>query len=302
MHPQRGTSEHPPPRSQRHGGGDALASEPGLDPGSPLAPVWRWRRVFPGHQRELAQLRRWLSALLPECPARDDVLSVTTELGSNALQHSASGQDGGWFAVEVTWRQSVVQVAVADCGGPAEPKVINDPDGERGRGLLLVHGTSLRTGWTGDRRGRLVWAQIALPDQAAAFAASSDDPYQASVREGEFVLARWFAGVPTWFGRSTLTWWAVAGPAGLVSAPTAQELAGLLHRLLDTPSPATSSGTEQARSINEQLAGPIHRQHGAEGRNLAHGRDRADTGSDGKRGYPACSRRLVMTPGLVEPA
>src|SRR6266699_1790045 len=158
MHPQRGTSEHPPPRSQRHGGGDALASEPGLDPGSPLAPVWRWRRVFPGHQRELAQLRRWLSALLPECPARDDVLSVTTELGSNALQNSASGQDGGWFAVEVTWRQSVVQVAVADCGGPAEPKVINDPDGERGRGLLLVHGTSLRTGWTGDRRGRLVWA------------------------------------------------------------------------------------------------------------------------------------------------
>jgi hypothetical protein len=32
-------------------------------------------------------------------------------------------------------------------------------------------------------------------------------------------------------GRSTLTWWAMAGSRGLVSAPSAPELAGLLHRL-----------------------------------------------------------------------
>ena len=65
-------------------------------------PPWRWRRLFPGHKRELSQMRRWLSALLPDCPARDDLLSIATELASNALQHTASGRDGGWFAVEIT--------------------------------------------------------------------------------------------------------------------------------------------------------------------------------------------------------
>ena len=79
---------------------------------SPLAPCSRWHRVLPGHQRELSHSRRWLSSPLPECPARDDVLSVATELGSNALEHTASGQYGGWFAVEFARHQSTVQVAV----------------------------------------------------------------------------------------------------------------------------------------------------------------------------------------------
>jgi len=114
-------------------------------PASPLAPDLRWRRVFPGHERELSDVRRWLSLLLPDCPARDSVLSVATELGSNAIQHTASGH-GGSFAVEITWHSSTVQVEVADSGSPAEPNVIDEPAGERGRGLLLVRGLSARPG------------------------------------------------------------------------------------------------------------------------------------------------------------
>jgi len=128
-------------------------------PTSPLAPDLCWRRVFPGHERELSNIRRWLSLLLPDCPARDNVLSVATELGSNAIQHTASGQ-GGSFTVEITWRPSTAQVAVTDFGSPAEPHVIDEPTGARGRGLLLVRGLSVRTGHTGDQRGRLVWAQV----------------------------------------------------------------------------------------------------------------------------------------------
>jgi hypothetical protein len=141
-----------------------------------LLPGLRWRRVFPGEERQLAALRRWLSSLLPACPARDDVLSVASELGSNAIQHTDSGRDGGWFAVEVTWHHSVVQVAVADCGGAAEPRVIEDPAGERGRGLLLVRGLSLRAGFTGDRRGRLAWAHFVWDNPAAAGHPPSRDP------------------------------------------------------------------------------------------------------------------------------
>jgi hypothetical protein len=123
----------------------------------------RWRRVFPGEHSQLPVLRRWLWSLLPDCPGRDDVVSVATELSTNAVLHTATGQ-GGWFAVEITWYGRVLRVAVADCGGASEPRLISDPDGEHGRGLALVQGLAVRTGALGDHHGRLVWADIAWDD------------------------------------------------------------------------------------------------------------------------------------------
>src|ERR1039457_164547 len=222
-------------------------------PGSGL----RWRRVFPGEERQLGVLRRWLASLLPDCPARDDVTSGATELGSNALVHTASGQ-GGWFTVEITWHKSAVRVAVADCGAPAGPRVIDNPEGEHGRGLLVVRELSARTGACGDERGRLVWADVPW-DAGDAEPASPQDRYEAAIRDGQgglasrFAggrragegggrgdgragLASRFAGVPAWFGRSTLQWWALAG-GELVAASSAQELASLLGGVLNHPPP-----------------------------------------------------------------
>jgi anti-sigma regulatory factor (Ser/Thr protein kinase) len=185
----------------------------------------RWRHVLPGQERHLGTLRRWLSALLPDCSGRSDVLSVATELGSNAIRHTASGR-GGWFAVEVTWHPAAVRVAVADSGSPAEPQVIDDITREHGRGLLLVRGLSIRMGVCGDHRGRLVWADIPWSGAAAA----PPDAYEAAIGDGQAALVRRFAEIPTWFGRSTLAWWALPGPGELVSAPSARELAALLYR------------------------------------------------------------------------
>ena len=181
---------------------------PGASP-APL-PGLRWRRVFPGEERQLGEVRRWLASLLPDCPARDDAASVATELGANAVRHTATGR-GGWFAVEVTWHRPVVRVAVADCGAPGGPRMIDKPAGEHGRGLLMVHGLSVRTGVCGDHRGRLVWADVPWGDAGAAEPASSQDPYEAAIHDGQADLSSRFVGVPTWFGRSTLLWWALAG-------------------------------------------------------------------------------------------
>jgi hypothetical protein len=173
-------------------------------PASPaLEPVLRLQRVFPGEERQLAALRRWLAALLPERPARGDVLSVATELGSNAIQHTQSGR-GGSFAVDVTWYGPVLRIAVADGGAPAGPRVVDDPEGEHGRGLLVVEGLSARTGVCGDHRGRLVWADVPWGDGSAATPASSQDPSEAVIGDGQAGLADRFAGVPAWSGRSTL--------------------------------------------------------------------------------------------------
>ena len=147
-------------------------------PAAATANALRWRQLFHGEERQLGVLRRWLASVLPECPARDDVISVATELGSNALRHTASGR-GGLFAVGVTWHESTVRVAVADCGSPTEPHVIEDPAAEHGRGLLLVLGLSVRTGVTGDHRGRVVWADIAWAGPNAPAPAPSHDPDEA---------------------------------------------------------------------------------------------------------------------------
>jgi serine/threonine-protein kinase RsbW len=185
--------------------------------------------VFPGEERELVRVRR-LASLLPESPARDDLATVATELCGNTIRHTASGR-GGWFAVEITWYGPVVRVAVADGGGPGEPRVIEDLSADSGRGLLLVRGLSVRTGVSGDQRGRLVWADVRWEGGDRAAAGAPGDPYEAAIRDGEAALARRFGGLPAWFGRSTLQWWALPDRGGLVSAPSAAELAALLYRL-----------------------------------------------------------------------
>ena len=153
---------------------------------SGLAPGSRWRRDFPGEESQLGVLRRWLASLLPPCAARDDVIAVANELGSNAIVHTLSGR-GGRFAVEVTWYGPLVRVAVADGGAPAGPRIIDDPAGEHGRGLLVVRELSARTGECGDERGRLVWADVPWGDAGAAEPASPQDRYEAAIRDGQAV-------------------------------------------------------------------------------------------------------------------
>jgi hypothetical protein len=120
--------------------------------------LWR-QRAFPGEECQLGMLRRWLAAELPECPARADVTCVATELGSNAIRHTASGQCG-LFVAGFTWLGAAVRVAVADGGAPSGPRVAKDKEGEQGRGLLVVRGLSARVGVCGGLQGRLVWADV----------------------------------------------------------------------------------------------------------------------------------------------
>ena len=225
--------------------------------GEPSAPVsgLRWRRVFPGEGSQLGVLRRWLESLLPERPERDDVACVANELATNAVVHTASGH-GGWFAVEITWHRAVVRVAVADCGAPGGPRMIDDPAGEHGRGLLVVRSLSGRTGVCGGHRGRLVWADVPWDDAGAAEPASPQDQYEAAIRDHQAGLASRFAGVPAWFGRSTLQWWALAA-GELVTAPSAEELASVLGDALDPPArwPLPTPGLSSAEVGAARVAG-----------------------------------------------
>jgi anti-sigma regulatory factor (Ser/Thr protein kinase) len=240
-------ADHAPrPKGKGKDGPGRLGSGPVVAPASAL----RWWQVFRGEASEVGAVRRWLASLLPECPARDDVISVATELASNAIMHTASGHHG-MFAVEVTWHRAMVRVAVADRGAPAEPRVVEDPDGEAGRGLLLVRGLSVRTGVEGDHQGRTLWAEVSWegPDADVVGAA------EAAIREGEQALARCFPGVLAWFGRSTREWWALTGTDRLVGAPTAARLADWLYRVPDAPSPTGTTGFHRPGRPRSPIAG-----------------------------------------------
>ena len=207
-------------------------------PGTPEA---RWRQVYRGEDAQIPVLRRWLAGLLPECGARDDVVTVAVELATNAVRHTASGQ-GGWFGVEVAWQRGAVRVMVADQGAPSSPRAVDggDPLSDSGRGLHLVRGLSIRTGVVGDRRGRLVWADVPWAGDFAAGPPGLPDGHEAAVRDGQDLLARRHSGIPVWFGRATLQWWAVVGCNGdrrLVAAGSPEELSRLLDTIQELNAP-----------------------------------------------------------------
>ena len=143
----------------------APAASQGSDLGTGTSvrdPFPRWRRVFPGRDDQVREVRRWLAGLLPGVPERDDVVVVAVELVTNAIRHTASGR-GGLVMVEVTWCGPVLRVAVADDGAADGPRLAAGTGGlaECGRGLHLVRALTGSTGVSGDHRGRLVWADIA---------------------------------------------------------------------------------------------------------------------------------------------
>src|SRR5260370_38718514 len=83
-----------------HEDGAPVSETAGRSTGAPRAtgtstPALRWRNVFPGDERQLGTLRRWLAELLPACPARDGVGTVAVELGADGVKFATGGGGGG---------------------------------------------------------------------------------------------------------------------------------------------------------------------------------------------------------------
>src|SRR6266498_189623 len=115
------------------------------------------------------------------------------------------------------------------------------PRGEHGRGLLIVRSLSCRLGVCGDERGRLVWAEVPWTGDGNGAPGLLPVGYEAAVRADEAALVQRFAGVPVWFGRSTLQWWAMLRPARgrrLLAARSAGERrGGRAHGARAAPAP-----------------------------------------------------------------
>ncbi len=91
---------------------------------------------------------------------------VVAELATNAVRHSRSGGERGWFGLEVTMAE-IAYVAVTDLGGGCVPTIRSEMPGceprEGGYGLLTVSKLALTMGLHGSSEdGFTVWADMDL--------------------------------------------------------------------------------------------------------------------------------------------
>lgn len=134
-------------------------------------PVLAQRR-FAGQAPAVGQARRFVAGVLgDDWPGLDEVLVLVSEVASNAVKHSASG-DGGTFEIAVSAEGDSVRVEVADQGGGSEPKVTDENTCTDvltgGRGLRIVDMLAAKWGHAGDELGRVVWFEYVEADEYAA--------------------------------------------------------------------------------------------------------------------------------------
>src|SRR4051794_9493310 len=79
-----------------------------------------WGLVCPGTPQEVSRIRRWVRDILRGNPHQDDAALIVTELGANALRHTASGTYGGTVYVSLSLTDQSVTITVIDSGGGTE--------------------------------------------------------------------------------------------------------------------------------------------------------------------------------------
>ena len=161
-----------------------------------------WSRTFRGIPASVPEARRFVAELLPGCPAREVLTMCVSELATNAIAHTDSG-NGGVFIVEVDLpHPGTARLAVTDEGSdslpavgpipsaplpsaplpsaplPSAPLPLADPLAsvaslpladpldslaEGGRGLALVAASTTRWGYADAHPGRTVWAESCWP-------------------------------------------------------------------------------------------------------------------------------------------
>jgi len=114
--------------------------------------------TLPGTPAAVAVARQLTREALTGCPRADDLVLTVSELASNAVIHSASGQ-GGTFTIRLRTAPGRVRVEISDDGPAARPSPARN-----GWGLAIVAEVTDRTGATIQPDGiRLAWAEVAWP-------------------------------------------------------------------------------------------------------------------------------------------
>jgi anti-sigma regulatory factor (Ser/Thr protein kinase) len=118
------------------------------------------KRTFPGSPDQVARVREFVRLLLGPLPVVDEAVLLASELATNAVIHTASGQ-GGAFDVAVSRYPSAIRIEVHDAGSHQVPMPRPwDHLTEEGRGLGLVSLIADSWGHSEDTDGRSVLFEL----------------------------------------------------------------------------------------------------------------------------------------------
>lgn len=117
-----------------------------------------------GDPDAVARARRLVSSALgTRHPLHDDCVLLTSEIATNAVVHSDSG-DGGAFMLSVSHSAEWVRIAVQDAGSVDPPFGWrpSSPLDTGGRGLLLLEALAHRWGFIREAGTNNVWFEMRI--------------------------------------------------------------------------------------------------------------------------------------------
>jgi anti-sigma regulatory factor (Ser/Thr protein kinase) len=90
----------------------------------------------------------------------DEATLLTSEIVTNAIQHTKSGVDGGTVTIVVIGVSRGVLVEIIDDGSAGTPVVKGDLYAAEGHGLFLVQNLASQWGYLRDSAGTTVWFHL----------------------------------------------------------------------------------------------------------------------------------------------
>lgn len=119
--------------------------------------------TYPGTPENVTAARRFVRAMFAHSPRVHDLELIASELITNAICHTPSGQQRGTFTITIQHRPGRARIEVADLGTlpwrPARPN--RDVMTEHGRGLQIVTALADEAGYgVGPGGSQIIWADV----------------------------------------------------------------------------------------------------------------------------------------------
>ena len=124
--------------------------------------------TIPGRPDQVATARTFVSRTLSSHRVgadNDAATLLTSEIVTNAIQHTKSGVDGGTVTIVVIGVPRGVLVEIIDDGSAGTPLVKGDLYAAEGHGLFLVQPLAAQWGYLRDPAGTTVWFHLPAADE-----------------------------------------------------------------------------------------------------------------------------------------
>jgi anti-sigma regulatory factor (Ser/Thr protein kinase) len=175
--------------------------------------------TIPGRPEQVGRARAFVARTLGTNEVgtdADTATLLTSEIVTNAIQHTKSGVDGGSVTIVVIGLSRGVLVEIIDDGSAGTPVVKGDLYAAEGHGLFLVQHLAAQWGYLRDATGTTVWFHLPAtyePQQAAGQPGpAADRPVELRAQPDSFISdTRHYRARPTHL-------WAEATPPAAAQA------------------------------------------------------------------------------------